>query len=331
MRVGLVGAGMVSEFHLRAWGRCRDANVVAIADPDVDRAIARAREFGVAAVYADLPQMLARERLDAVDVASPRETHATMVTAAAARGCAILCQKPFAPTLAEAQRLLEALPTGARVMIHENWRFRPAYRHLARWLAAGKLGTLRSATLTLHSAALVRDADGRYPMLVRQPFIATLDRLLVAETLIHHLDVLRWLLGPLSMESATLERRCVEVLGEDRALLSLLDRSRAAIVVDADLCVPGAPTRAAERLDLVGSASSIRFADGALERLGSDPCRIAFDAAAGYQQSFDDCIAHFVDCVAHAKRFETAPDDNLKTLALVEAAYTLSDRRAGHA
>ena len=49
--------------------------------------------------------MLAAEAIDALDVASPRETHAAWVEAAAARGIDVLCQKPMTPTLAEAEAL----------------------------------------------------------------------------------------------------------------------------------------------------------------------------------------------------------------------------------
>lgn len=324
LRVGMAGAGMVSDFHLRAWHRRSDVAVVAIADPDLARATARARDHGIPAVYSDPVTMLDRERLHAMDVATPRETHASIVLAAARSGCAVLCQKPFAPTLTLAQELTAQIPEGARVMIHENWRFRPGYRLLARWLAEGRLGTVLTAHLTLHSSALIHDAEGRYPMLVRQPFIAGLDRLLVAETLIHHLDVLRWLIGPLTMKEATLARRCVDVQGEDRAILRLVDRALAPVTVDADLCVPGAPARATERLALVGSAGTIMVADSILTSEGSTSSRVAFDAHASYQQSFDDCIGHFVECLSHDLPFESDPADNLQTLAMVESAYELS-------
>ena len=61
--------------------------------------------------------------LDAVDVAAPREFHAEMVRMAARRGLAVLCQKPLAPTLAEAEALVAEVGGRCRLMVHENWRF----------------------------------------------------------------------------------------------------------------------------------------------------------------------------------------------------------------
>jgi predicted dehydrogenase len=141
LRVGLVGAGMISLYHLIAWSRAPDAVVVAVVDPDIDRAAARAGAFGIARHYASLDELLARENgLDALDIASPRETHAPLVRQAADRGIDVLCQKPLAPTYAEAEALVRDVDGRIRLMVHENWRFRPYYRQIGAWLAEGAFG-----------------------------------------------------------------------------------------------------------------------------------------------------------------------------------------------
>src|SRR5262249_45416286 len=138
--VALAGAGMISWYHLVAWRNLgARARVVAVCDPDPDRARRRAEEFGVPRVYRDAEAMLAAEPIDALDVASPRETHAGWVEAAAARGIDVLCQKPLTPTLAEAEGLIRRVEGRTRLMVHENWRFRPWYRELKRWIDAGEL------------------------------------------------------------------------------------------------------------------------------------------------------------------------------------------------
>src|SRR5271170_236358 len=93
--VALAGAGMISRYHLNAWRKLGNrVRVVAIADPDSARAEQRAAEFGIPAIHDDAEALFAAERIDALDVLSPRETHAAWVEAAAARGIAVLCQKP---------------------------------------------------------------------------------------------------------------------------------------------------------------------------------------------------------------------------------------------
>jgi D-apiose dehydrogenase len=123
LRVGLIGAGWVTQHHLAAWSKRTDAKVVAVCDPDQNAARTRAAEFGIESVFSHAPEMLARTNLDAVDIASPRETHPDMVRLAAAHGIAILCQKPFAPTLAAAETVAAEIPAHIRIMVHENCAF----------------------------------------------------------------------------------------------------------------------------------------------------------------------------------------------------------------
>jgi predicted dehydrogenase len=122
--------------------------------------------------------MLGAERLDAIDIAAPRENHASLVRMGVARGLAVLCQKPLAPTLAEAEALV-AETRGARLMVHENWRFRRYYRDAATWLPAGAIGAVQQCQITLLTSGLLPDPDGNRPALVRQPFLLHEPRLLV--------------------------------------------------------------------------------------------------------------------------------------------------------
>ena len=97
LRIGLIGAGMVSRHHLMAWADIPDsARVVAIADPSRENAARRADEFSISKIYADAEAMLAASELDAVDIAAPRQFHAPLVRLAAKRGLPVLCQKPLA-------------------------------------------------------------------------------------------------------------------------------------------------------------------------------------------------------------------------------------------
>src|SRR6202047_5103512 len=80
LRIGLIGAGMVSRHHLIAWADIADrARVIAIADPSRENATRRADEFAISNIYADAEAMLAVSELDAVDIAAPRQFHAPLV------------------------------------------------------------------------------------------------------------------------------------------------------------------------------------------------------------------------------------------------------------
>src|SRR5688572_993796 len=222
LRIGMVGAGWVTQYHLPAWKKLRGrARVVAIADPAAPAREVRQASFDIADAFASCEAMLEAMALDAVDVCTPREAHAPTVAAVAARGLPVLCQKPLAPTLTEAEALVAAIGPGARLMVHDNWRFRPVYRHLKTWLDANVAGRLRAVRLDYLSSGMIPVADGSRPALTRQPFVRSLPRMLVSEILIHHLDALRYLLGELEVVSAHLERTNDEIIGEDVAIVSL--------------------------------------------------------------------------------------------------------------
>ena len=308
--------------QLRAWALLGErAQVVAIADPDLARARSCADEFGVRSIYASVESMLSGELLDAVDVAAPREMHAPICRLAAERGLPILCQKPLAPTLAEAEALVaDVRERSARLMVHENWRFRPHYRRIAEWLYAGRIGTVRTVTVSLLTSGLVPGERGELPALVRQPMLATLDRLLLMEVMIHLVDTMRFLLGPLRLIGAQLGKSCDAVRGEDRALLLLATLDGAAVSIAGDFMAHGYPPEQFDRVEILGSRGTITLERDRLRLRGEVVDDIALDLAANYAASYAAAIAHFVARLADGAPFETGPEDNLETLRLVESA-----------
>ncbi len=325
LRVGLIGAGWVTQHHLKGWAALGDAaKVVAIADPAPERAAERAEAFGIPHVFASAHDMLAAGGLDAVDIAAPRAVHADLARLAADYGLPIICQKPLAPTLAEAEELVADIGGRVRLMVHENWRFRAYYRQAAEWIAAGDIGAVKAVSLMFATSGTVPDADGRLPALERQPFMRTEARMLVAEVLIHHLDTLRMLLGPLTVEAASLTRTCPDMRGEDGAVLHLRTADGAGVAVFASFAAYGAPPQQVDRLTLLGDQGAIRLDGMDLSMTGGRTAHLTYDAEATYLGSYAATIAHFVDCLRSGAPFETSPEDNLKTLRLVEDCYRLS-------
>src|ERR1700676_299819 len=230
LKIALAGAGMISWYHLAAWRKLGErVRVVAVCDPDADRAARRAEEFSIPKVFRDAEAMFAAGAIDALDVASPRQTHASWVAAAADHGVDVLCQKPMTPTLAESEALVRRVEGKSRLMAHENWRFRPWYRDLKRWFEAGDLGEVLLARMSIITSGMIPDASGRRPSFERQPFIQHEERLMIAELLIHHLDVMRYLCGELAVVAARAARTVAEVRGETVAAIFLQNASGAAV------------------------------------------------------------------------------------------------------
>jgi D-apiose dehydrogenase len=322
LKVGLVGAGWVTQHHLRAWRQqAPTAQVVAIADPSLERARERARSFDIGRVYASAQDLMDSGGIDAVDIAAPREVHAQLVRMAAARGLPILCQKPLAPTYEEARALVQEVSGKTRLMVHENWRFRAYYRQIGEWLRAGLAGPVTQARMTLLTSGFLPDAEGKLPALERQPFMAQLDRALVMEVLIHHIDTLRFLLGELELVHSRLGKQSTQIVGEDRASLTFVSESGAVVDLLANFCVHGEPAAQSDQLLLIGERATVRLAGDTLTCSGAQESVVKYDLPACYIDSYAATIAHFVDALASGSPFETSPEDNLRTLELVEQIY----------
>lgn len=321
MRVGIIGAGMVAAHHLAAWSTGPNAKVVAIADPDLSRARDRAGTFAVPAAYADARTMLDREELDAIDIVAPVGTHADLCLLGAERGLAIMCQKPLCETAAQAASLMEAVGNRVRFKVHENWRFRPEYRRINELIREGRLGTIQHVSLDCSSSGLVRRLDGSYPALLRQPFFATLSRLIVFELLIHHLDLLTWLLGPLVIGKAELWRQCQAVRGEDTATIELLTAGGSSVRLTGSFCRDNKPEVPMDELVITGERAGLRFSQGQLELSVGCPKPEAFPFERSYPASYAGAIRDFLDGLVHHRPFETEAYEHLEILRLIEQIY----------
>jgi len=338
-RIGLIGAGLAAGYHLAAWRSLRSrAEVVAIADPDRAAARSRADEYGIERTYDSANALFDDVAIDAVDIAAPREFHAPIARLAADRGIAILCQKPLAPTLEEAERLVADIGDNARLMVHENWRFRPHYRLIGRWLDQGRVGAVRTVRMAVLTSGLLPDSSGELPALVRQPMLAGLERMLLMEVLIHHVDTLRFLLGPLELLGACLGRTCTAIRGEDRATLLMtvhgadgstpattsgiaVTGAGAAVTLIGDFMAVGEPAAQYDRLEIFGTRGTITLIGDTLRSAGGIAEEVRVDLDANYRASWKGAIAHFIDRLADGQPFETRPEDNLETLRIVEDAY----------
>lgn len=335
LRIGLIGAGDMSRHHLEAWRQTHGAEVVAIANRTAERASARASEFGIPSVYADAREMVGKEHLDAVDIVTSRETHADFVLLALEFGVDAMCQKPLAPTLREAEDLVEAVAGRIRLMVHENRRFAPHFRLIRQWITDGLVGELRQGVMTTYRSSMLRGADGIRPSVERASYFGTERRLMIGEALIHQLDVLRFLLGPLRVVAARTLRTEPDIPGETVATILLETAGgNAPIALAGSYVAPGfgqlragetvVGAQTSDRLDLAGSHSSVVMSDEGIELRGAFTHRGTVDYPGTYQHCFNAAVAHFVERLRDGEPFETSAVDNLETLRLVEDAYRLA-------
>jgi len=322
LRVGLAGAGMISLYHMRGWQAVEGADIVAVCDPVRESAHGRAEEFGIDAVFENAVEMMDTCDLDAIDIAASVGAHAPLVREAADRGIHVLVQKPLTETVREAEQLIDEVSDRVRFMVHENYRFRPHYLKVREWIADGRIGTPKHAQMNVRGSGLV-SLSGETPFLVkRQPYLMGFQRNLVFETMIHHLDVLRLLFGPLIVVAARLNRLNTDLPGEDTA--SILLEGPDGFIATADGCItaPGYPDLHGDRLEVIGTIATLIMDYNRIYLLGREDEGEEVDLVGRYQESFTHAIKEFVTGVRNGTPFETDRLDNLETLRLMEACYT---------
>ncbi|MEU0913306.1 Gfo/Idh/MocA family oxidoreductase [Streptomyces althioticus] len=141
--LGLAGCGGFGAFLLDAVAGLPGLRPVAVADPDPRRAGALGKRYAVPAL-AGLDELLAREEVDVVAVATPPAAHAAMATAALRAGRHVLCEKPLASTAAEAAAVaLEAGRAGRTLVVDHVLRYNPLLRAVERLTAEGLLARPR--------------------------------------------------------------------------------------------------------------------------------------------------------------------------------------------
>jgi predicted dehydrogenase len=244
--IGIVGAGSIVEAaHLPAY-RALGLRVEAIYDQNLERSSALARRFGIPAICRDLDTMLGDDSIAVIDVAVPPKSQPKIAKAVIRAGKHLLCQKPLACLIADAEHLvIAAEQRGVVLAVNSNMRWEPVIRRTLDAVSAGRLGELRSGEFVVR----YHEKWSSWSWLVDSP------RLLILFDTIHVLDVTRKLFGEPSVLSASYGRTAAGLLGETWVDLNLTYPSGAQVVISEDSQCPAESTLA--RFRLQGSAASI--------------------------------------------------------------------------
>ena len=327
LRVAVIGAGYFAQFQLDGWRRIPGVELSAICNRDESKGRALAQRFGISRVYGDVAEMIERERPGLLDIITPPVTHRDYVDAAARHGIAVICQKPFGRSYAEAVGIESvAREAGITLAVHENFRFMPHFREARRLIDAGQLGAPHSIAFRL------RPGDGQGPRayLERQPYFQDMRRFLVFETAIHLIDSFRYLMGEVAAVTARLRKINPAIAGEDAGYIVFEFESGATGLFDGNRLndhVAQNPRRTMGEMWLEGSAGVLRLDGDA--RLWWKPHQ-GPEAEHPYDRGRDDtfgggaCDAlqeHVVRHLRDATPLENSGADYLANMKLLEAVY----------
>ncbi|HEY7032940.1 MAG TPA: Gfo/Idh/MocA family oxidoreductase [Thermomicrobiales bacterium] len=185
MRVGICGAGVAAQGHARGYAAQPGVEIAVVVDPQLGKAERLAGEYG--AVASGAIEALLGPEIDAVSICTPTPTHAELAIAAMRAGKHVLCEKPIARTVPEAERMVAAAAAAGVVFtVGHVARFEEDHRRAQEIVARGDIGRLRMASQSI---------TGAHPDLTTRGWFAEAAESggPVLDLAIHSFDYLLWL------------------------------------------------------------------------------------------------------------------------------------------
>ncbi len=151
LRIGLIGCGFMGRTHTNGYKRVSDffpeltyrPVLKAVCSRNKDKVQAFADQWGYESIETDWKVLIARDDIDAIDICAPNNMHAEIAIAAARAGKMILCEKPLARTLNEAELMVQAIEkAGVKNTVWYNYRRVPAVTLAKQIIDSGKLGKI---------------------------------------------------------------------------------------------------------------------------------------------------------------------------------------------
>jgi predicted dehydrogenase len=334
LRVGIVGCGNIAQIHAEALSTVEGAALVACCDADLDRATALAAASGADIATDSLSDFYERGQLDAVLICTPHPAHEAVVVAAAAAGVHVLCEKPIAVRLEEADRMIAATDAaGVAFGVIFQRRFWPAAQRMRKAIDDGLLGKLTFGAAYNHlwrpESYFAKDAwRGKWE---------TEGGGVMMNQAVHTVDLLQWFMGPaveVYGRIATL-RHGAYIDVEDTVAATLVFGSGALGSIEAFTTVePEFGFRVAIRGDN-GATASVHelpegtqgvndlwtFEPGASERAGWEAAERGHP---GFPSFHRLQIAEFLDAVRYGRTPAVTGRDARNSLAIILGIYESS-------
>ena len=263
LRIGVIGAGQIIRRHALAYRTLSNlAELVAVADVDAKRANEAKDRYGFADTCGDYKDLLAREDIDCVSICTPAGTHATMAVDALEAGKHVLCEKPVATTLADADRIVDAASQSkATFTCVFQLRADPAFRRVRQMIEEGLIGKVIAARM----AVRLRKSPSYYAPGSGRGSYALDGGGVVINQGIHHLDALLTFLGQPTEVSAAMGAFVHEIEAEDTLIGWVRFESGALATIECTTC----SKRKEFLIEVLGEQAGMR--------LGGDPDAKVFD------------------------------------------------------
>lgn len=311
LRLGIVGAGRISKAYAEILQGCDRVEVVAVADQDPMAAKTLALDLDCDAYDSHLG-MAEDAKPDAVILSTPPSTHAEITVDLLRRQISVMCEKPLATTTSEARRMLAvAASSNAILTMASKFRY-VADVHRARELArAGEIGDVILVENTFASRVDMMDRWNSEP--------ATSGGGVLIDNGTHSVDLVRYILGPISQVMALEGRRTQGLPVEDTAQLFLRSSEGVRATIDLSWSLNK------ERewfLEIYGSDGTIQVGwNRSRFRTGDNGEWVELGSGYSRQQAMRDQVANFAGAILVHEELRIDATDAIASVEVIEAAY----------
>lgn len=364
LNVAMIGYQFMGRAHANAWRQvarffddCPFEPALRVVCGRNEAEVARAaNKLGFAEHATSFEEVVARRDIDIVDVCTPGDSHERIVAAAAAAGKAILCEKPLANSLAEAERMLAAVErAGVAHMVCHNYRRAPAVALAKSLLAEGRLGRIHHYRGTYLQDWIV---DPSFPRVWRLEK-AKAGSGALGDIGSHSIDLARHLVGEIAQVCGMLETFVGERPLEDGSGSAPVDVDDAALAlvrfengaigsIEASRFAPGRKNH--NRFEINGSRGSLAFdlermnelelyleegpSSGFRTILATDPAHPYVGAwwppghIVGYEHTFVHTVLDFLRALATGEQPSPGFDDGVRNQRVLDATLRSAAARA---
>lgn len=231
VRLAVIGLGLIGGPHARALKKMRDCYLIAASDID-EKQKAVTEELGIK-FYKNYVEMIEKESLDGVVIATPNHLHVPVGITCAQKGLHLFVEKPIAQGVSEAERLIEvASQKKIRILIGHQRRFSPFVEKAREIIQGGELGKLVGVTVTWAMLKPSQYFEGPYTWRKEKgggPILVNL---------IHEIDNLRYICGEVDQVFALVSSKVRNFPVEDTVSVTLKFRNGALGTIFLSDCTP---------------------------------------------------------------------------------------------
>lgn len=323
LKAAVIGCGLISKNHLKALKNVENGCCTAVCDIVEEKAREAGETYGVPKIYVDYHDVLKDPDIDVVHICTPHHIHGDMAAEALEAGKHVLCEKPMALTLKDAERMIEARNrSGKNLGICFQNRYNESSKYMKELLSSGELGRViggRGQVTWDRKPAYYENSPwrGRW---------ATEGGGVLINQAIHTFDLLQWLTGPVeSVEAGIGTRRLKEAIEvEDTVDILMTGSDGKRILFYASNCyVKNAPVE----LEIICEKGSVKMVgnvvvtekDGQITTKDYSSGQVLGKDYWGSGHGF--LIDDFYRCIGEGRDFPVSGEEAMVSVKLLEAVY----------